>query len=336
MRLIGRQLAFTAAILTAALPHQSQGHGSEERADQQGNWTAIVETLQDVGLGLGAAGLVAAAGYYSMGLGERGSATAANPDGEKAEAAAGRQEAQLRRLASELRRASWCAEECASKVQRSLRRTTSSQYALPRLSPSPALWLFLSPPLPPPPLSRCLCVTYVFPTGAGSRGESLTHVQTFVVGGDSSTATARDHFVLLLQEYTTALAADSCAAAADHTPLLEIDGRAMVGENEPSAAAVALLRRLRTQSCATSLLLVRNAQEMHSTGSQLLEPLLYGEGDRISTRLIVILDVESSHDFAAECARELGHADQVSSAPALAALARTPLSRRLYWQTGVF
>ena len=161
-------------------------------------------------------------------------------------------------------------------------------------------------------------------------------MQTFVVGGDSSTATARDHFVLLLQEYTTALAADSCAAAADHTPLLEIDGRAMVGENEPSAAAVALLRRLRTQSCATSLLLVRNAQEMHSTGSQLLEPLMYGEGDRISTRLIVILDVESSHDFAAECARELGHADQVSSAPALAALARTPLSRRLYGQTGVF
>ena len=172
-------------------------------------------------------------------------------------------------------------------------------------------------------------LTYLCFRGAGGRAESLTHVQTFVVGGDRITRTARDDFGQLLQEYTAALAGDSCAPG--HEPLFEIDGRALtVDGTEPSAVAVSLLKHLREQSCVTSLLLVRHAQEMHSTGSQVLEPLLYGEGDRISTRLIVILDVETASDFAAECARELGHADQVSSSSALVCI---PLSRRLYCHT---
>jgi hypothetical protein len=262
MRRAFRQfLCATAATLVVVAPRWCSSSDESDAAAEGGdgqqshNWTAIAATLEDVGLGLGAAGLVAAAGYYALGLDAQGQDSGSSED--YAEAAAEpdpqQQEAHLTTLTVELQHASWAPRDLPSRVQRALRR---------------------------------------------NRAGGLTHVATFVTSGDSAT---RDDFTRRLREYTVAVAAGSCSSAAGHEPLLELDGRNMADDSEPSAAVTSLLGRLREQSCAASLLLVRHAQAMPSAGSQALEPLLYGEGDRISTRLVVILEVETPRDIGAEC-----------------------------------
>lgn len=128
----------------------------------------------------------------------------------------------------------------------------------------------------------------------------LTHVAAFAIGGDVTTRGARGEFIQLFETYATALAAGSCAGG--DAPVLEIDGGRMAEAGQPTAEVAALLKQLQAQSCAASLLLVRNAEAMHSAGSQALEPLLYGEGNRINTRLIVVLSVETETDLGTSCA----------------------------------
>ena len=64
-----------------------------------------------------------------------------------------------------------------------------------------------------------------------------------------------------------------------------------------------------------TLLIVRGAEAMPSAGSQALEPLLFGEGERIETRVIVVFDAELPADFAAGCgegsAAECGEGSEV-------------------------
>ena len=69
----------------------------------------------------------------------------------------------------------------------------------------------------------------------------------------------------------------------------------------------------RLQRCEVTLLIVRGVEAMPSAGSQALEPLLFGEGDRIETRVIVVFDAELPADFAAECgsAAECGEGNEV-------------------------
>ena len=55
-----------------------------------------------------------------------------------------------------------------------------------------------------------------------------------------------------------------------------------------------------------TLLIVRGAEAMPSAGSQALEPLLFGEGERIETRVIVVFDAELPADFAAGCGEGTG------------------------------
>jgi len=62
----------------------------------------------------------------------------------------------------------------------------------------------------------------------------------------------------------------------------------------------------RLQRCEVTLLIVRGAEAMPSAGSQALEPLLFGEGERIETRVIVVFDAELPADFAAGCGEGTG------------------------------